>query len=93
MKYCSSGTGKDSWVKVKYPMYLKYPNTLPCGEYPFVPPPNWCQSGFELKGNKNGFLDRDGNEWQWGTHHGPHWDVQIARGGGHIRVTPEGRII
>lgn len=74
------------------PMYLKYPKTLPHkGDFPFVPPTHWGQNNISLKGKNGGYVDKENNEWIWGTHHGDHWDVQLAKGHNYMRVSPDGK--
>ncbi|MBV9709522.1 MAG: hypothetical protein JO011_01260 [Ktedonobacteraceae bacterium] len=71
-------------------------NELPTGgDRSYVPPkkgrgqPVWDSA-------QGGFLDADGNVWQWAPagaqHGGPHWDVQHANKK-HTNVAPNGKVI
>ena len=84
---------ENGWNKIRFPIYHKYPNSLPTeGEHPFVPPENWENMVIQ-KGPNHGYLDRDGNEWKWDLFHRNHWDVTDPQTNRHINVTPDGRIL
>jgi hypothetical protein len=63
------------------------------GQYPYVPPKQGHGQPVRVKGG--GFKDDKGNTWIWAPpqiqHGGPHWDVQL-KDGGHINVSPTGKI-
>lgn len=85
----------DEWRLVKYPWLRFYDSRLPeDGDFPFRPHSNWRELDHPPRGDGNGLLDVEGNEWQWREHHGYHWDVQLIHTHGeHKRVTPDGRIL
>lgn len=72
----------------------KYPwNGLPSsGSYPFNPPVDKAGNPVYRKGDSNGAVDQDSNEWKWdkgaARNGNPHWDVQHPDGS-HTNVNPE----
>jgi len=64
------------------------------GDRPYSPPKKG--RGNPVRGNRGGYVDEDGNVWEWakggGQHGGPHWDVQHPDGS-HTNVAPDGTII
>lgn len=64
------------------------------GERPYSPPKQGRGNPVRVKGG--GFVDEDGNIWQWAPpgqqHGGPHWDVQHPDGS-HTNVAPDGTVI
>lgn len=79
--------------KVKYPWLRVYNKPLPpAGEYPFVPPSSWRKHSHPKRGINHGFLDNNGNEWQWDRFHkNDHWDVQD--GTPYKNVSTTGKIL
>jgi hypothetical protein len=82
--------GKSNWPG-KYPW-----NNLPRGgTHPYVPPrKDWLKK--PPKGDRNGYIDQDGNEWvpapaPDGDEDKFHWDVQ-HESGKHTNVRPDGEI-
>lgn len=79
---------------VKYPWLRIYKKHLPyAGDYPFKPPSNWKQNQNPQKGNQNGFLDADGNEWVWDKLHDNHWDVQQNGSSKYKNISCEGEVL
>jgi Bacterial toxin 37 len=74
---------------------LRYPaNQLPVqGAHPYVPP-NVAGAPPFVRAPAGGYLDANGNVWEWARdpHGGPHWDVQHADGT-HTNVFPDGTIL
>jgi hypothetical protein len=66
--------------QVLYPWLRIYNQPLPpVGELSFTPPSNWIQSSAPIRRSNysnNGYLDIQGNEWEWDRMHDNHWDVQ-----------------
>lgn len=66
--------------QVLHPWLRIYEQPLPpIGEYPFIPPSNWIRSSIPARRSNysnNGYLDHQGNEWEWDRLHNNHWDVQ-----------------
>lgn len=72
---------------VSFPWLRIYNSQLPpTGKFPFVPPSRWKQYAVPRRGNKHGYIDVKGNEWQWDKLHKNHWDVQ--HGSSHTNVSP-----
>jgi hypothetical protein len=61
---------------------------------PYSPPKQGRGNPVRVKGG--GFVDQDGNVWEWARpgqqHGGPHWDVQHPDGS-HTNVAPDGTVI
>ncbi|MBC6456951.1 hypothetical protein [Actinomadura sp. HBU206391] len=70
------------------------PDKLPTGgPRPYVPPKNSHGKPKRVggRGQKPGYIDKDGNKWEWDTKHKDHWDVQ-HKDGSHTNVFPDGRV-
>lgn len=64
------------------------------GDRPYSPPKQGRGNPVRVRGG--GFVDEDGNVWEWAPpgqqHGGPHWDVQHPDGS-HTNVAPDGTVI
>jgi hypothetical protein len=64
------------------------------GDRPYSPPKQGRGNPVRVRGG--GFIDQDGNIWEWAPagqqHGGPHWDVQHPDGS-HTNVAPDGTVI
>ncbi len=64
------------------------------GDRPYAPPKQGRGNPVRVRGG--GFVDQDGNIWEWAPagqqHGGPHWDVQHPDGS-HTNVAPDGTVI
>jgi len=81
------------WKTVRFPLYKKYPSSLPAeGQYTFRPPDNWNNQQIS-RGQNHGYLDKDGNEWVRDKLHQDHWDVQIFGTTYYRRISDDGRDI
>jgi len=82
----------DQLIQIEFPWLQVYDELLPPnGDYSFIPPSNWRKLTI-IRGNQNGFIDIDKNEWCWDMLHKDHWDVQLANGS-HKNVGPCGKIL
>ena len=78
---------------ILYPWLSVFDSRLPTtGAYPFVPIKDWDKTGSVNKGQKNGWMDVEGNEWVHDTERKNHWDVQF-KDGTHRNVSYEGKVI
>jgi hypothetical protein len=62
------------------------------GDFQYIPPRSGRGQPVPAPGGR-GFVDKNGNVWQWARpgaqHGGPHWDVQL-KAGGYQNVYPDG---
>lgn len=95
-KYFLVHTPKD-FNKITFPWLRIYKKPLPyVGEFPFVPPLDWRKHPNPIKASYHpyGFVDIEGNVWQWDHFHNNQWDVQHSEGrSNYTNVNCEGKIL